>query len=978
VAWSFVGVSTAVNSTATAHTLTLPAGLRAGDLLVAIISSRIASTVSITLPAGWTRVAESKTNNVVAATTSAEASGMMAYIMVGDDSSAIPLTFTHPVAPSIAIGRTVAYRGGNVWSPFDVGIGAKTGTAVTAVSTTGLTTGEANELIVKGVCSGRNSAFSAHDAATDPTTSSGAGAVQTAAPIVGTWQERQDSLTTTGADTALAIADAIRGTAGATGNLTCTASVSGGHAQVAGAFKIEPIATPGGTPVQIIWSVGVLDFISSAANSGTVSSTINVPSDCELVVVGLKSWAGEAPYFTNMTFTKGGSDTAMTRVMTPDLFNSQRAGIFYLVSPDTGSNKSLKFDWEGTNAPGETPLISVTFWKNIDTASPVRSSGASLEALVSNAFPTRTSMLTAQDGDLVICFAGGDDPTFVEGSVDTWYNLDGIYQCITADTIRHDAAWGSFPPSANLYVGADAATNLQYGVCAAIVVKPKPAATPGTSTITQTGSATQFSAVTGNSGTLSVTVPADAQIAVVGVLGRSDDTGFFDTNMTLTKGGTDVAMTRIGPTGQTSAQTPVIYYLALPDTGAGKSLKYNWTGANVPPAGAEPTISVTYWKGIDTASPVRSSGWQGELAERFSAVTDTLTAQDGDLVVGFAGGYGPGSEGSIDTWYNLNTLSQWTFSGPHDAAWGTFAPSGDLKVGAIKATNLQYGVCAAIVLKSGGPTTVDGTLTVTDSPDTCVGWTGSVFWDAVLTATDTADAAAFTGTVAWTGILDVRDDADTAAFTGEVAWWAVLLATDPADIAAFTGDVIPVVEGTLLVTDAPDIADLTGDVVPYTAGILDATDDPDTASFAGTVEWWAVLDATDSPDIAAFTGVILIPLDGILDATDAADIAAFTGETITYIALAALETADTAVFNGLVLDGIGGVLDATEDADTASFISDVINNMTLDATDDPDIAAFTGTVLVAGTLTATDVPDTAAFTGAVTVPVPFTQTTLIG
>ena len=307
MAWSFVGVSAAVTVTTTAHALTEPAGTQAGDLLVAVISSRIASTTSITLPPGWTLVAESKTNNVVAAGVTSEASGMMAYIIRGDVdlASLSQLTFTHPVAPSVAMGRIVAYRGGNVWSPFDVGIGAKTGTSITAISTTGLTTDLANDLIVKGVCTGRASALSAHDAATDPTTSSGAGSVQTAAPIVGTWQERQDSSTTTGADTALAIADAIRGTAGATGALTCTSSVSGGHCQVAGAFRIEPIATPGSSSIAQTGSA--LDLaLSSAANSGTVSATITVPADAQIVVVGVKGWCGDANYFTSMTFHEGG------------------------------------------------------------------------------------------------------------------------------------------------------------------------------------------------------------------------------------------------------------------------------------------------------------------------------------------------------------------------------------------------------------------------------------------------------------------------------------------------------------------------------------------------------------------------------------------------------------------------------------------------------------------------------------------------
>ena len=80
MAWSIVGVSISVEVTATSHTLTVPAGIAAGDLLVACIASRIASTTSITLPTGgeWTLVGEQKANNILT-TSSALPSAMMAY-----------------------------------------------------------------------------------------------------------------------------------------------------------------------------------------------------------------------------------------------------------------------------------------------------------------------------------------------------------------------------------------------------------------------------------------------------------------------------------------------------------------------------------------------------------------------------------------------------------------------------------------------------------------------------------------------------------------------------------------------------------------------------------------------------------------------------------------------------------------------------------------------------------------------------------
>lgn len=246
--WEFVAVSGVVEVTATGHTLAEPSGAQPGDLLVAVISSRIASVISITLPAGWALVAEQKTNNTLT-NTNATASGMMAYIVRGV--SAPSYAFTHPAAPSVALGRVLCYRN-NQAAPLDTGTSFTTATNTTAVSGAGLTTAADNELIVAGFCGGQEATVTGFDAATDPGTDSGSGSNVTANPAVGAWQERADSNTTTGADTSLCLYDAVKVTAGATGSLTCTASLGAAHVVVAGAFKL---LTPWKAPVNVNQSV---------------------------------------------------------------------------------------------------------------------------------------------------------------------------------------------------------------------------------------------------------------------------------------------------------------------------------------------------------------------------------------------------------------------------------------------------------------------------------------------------------------------------------------------------------------------------------------------------------------------------------------------------------------------------------------------------------------------------------------------------
>jgi hypothetical protein len=266
MAWSIVGVSTSVEVTATSHTLTVPAGIAQGDLLVACISSRIASTTSITLPTGgeWTLIGEQKANNVLT-TSSALPSAMMAWCVRG--ASNPNLTFTHPTAPSVAIGHIVAYRGGVTASPRDgAAAAATTAINVTAVSLAGLTTTVANDLIVAMAAGGQEAAWTSFNA-TSP--SGASGAVDTTTAPSATWRKRAEIITTTGGDTSLGVFDAVKTAAGATGNFTVTASIAAGHSIVAGAFKIGVAVSASVTGQAVTASAGVATVSAAAMASVT-------------------------------------------------------------------------------------------------------------------------------------------------------------------------------------------------------------------------------------------------------------------------------------------------------------------------------------------------------------------------------------------------------------------------------------------------------------------------------------------------------------------------------------------------------------------------------------------------------------------------------------------------------------------------------------------------------------------------------------
>jgi hypothetical protein len=227
MAWDLIGVSTYAEVTSGNLTLNAPAGIAEGDLLVACIAYR--SNVAFTLPANWNLVATQQSSGDTDATQGI-ASGVMAWIIRGASNPSFVFTRT---GGDVAQGTILAYRG-HALSPYDTG-GAATRGTIGEPTLAAISTAQAGELLVAMVSSGDNSSMSKFDA-TDPSTASD-GTDTSTDPTEGTWIERFDRGSNSGADTGLAVADAVKAGSGSTGTLSADASATTRSVFIVGAFK---------------------------------------------------------------------------------------------------------------------------------------------------------------------------------------------------------------------------------------------------------------------------------------------------------------------------------------------------------------------------------------------------------------------------------------------------------------------------------------------------------------------------------------------------------------------------------------------------------------------------------------------------------------------------------------------------------------------------------------------------------------------
>lgn len=229
MAWGVPKLGATVEVASGDVALTEPASVAQGDLMIACIGYR--SNAAFTLPSGWSLVATQQSSGDTDATNGI-ASGVMAYIVRG--ASAPALTFTR-TAGDVAQGRIISYSGGHATAPYDTGSANTLASAAIAITASSITTAEAGELLVAMASHGDSHSSTSFAAATDPVTSSTT-TDTTNAPTAGTWRERSDVTTLTGADNGLGIADAVRATAGATGQFSVNSGGSARHVMIVGAF----------------------------------------------------------------------------------------------------------------------------------------------------------------------------------------------------------------------------------------------------------------------------------------------------------------------------------------------------------------------------------------------------------------------------------------------------------------------------------------------------------------------------------------------------------------------------------------------------------------------------------------------------------------------------------------------------------------------------------------------------------------------
>jgi hypothetical protein len=193
-------------------------------------------------------------------------------------------------------------------------------------------------------------------------------------------------------------------------------------------------------------------------------------------------------------------------------------------------------------------------------------------------------------------------------------------------------------------------------------------------------------------GSAAMTVPSDATMVIVAVTGYHDLFPHYFSNGSLTLGGQ--TMTAVAADGDATKHMGALFYLVNPPIG-NQTLAWDWLGdsSNVPSAGAR--IVYGFYKGVDTASPVRSSSGTQQASNPHA--TGSLAALSGDLIVAWVAAFSGGEELTF-TWQNAMEVSEFSVFEFADGAWAETSPTGAQTVSANGSVDTDAGI-AAIVLK---------------------------------------------------------------------------------------------------------------------------------------------------------------------------------------------------------------------------------------------------------------------------------------
>lgn len=245
-------------------------GLMENDLMVACIAYR--SNAAFTKPTNWLDVDSENSGNTTANSTGSIASGRMDYIIRGASAPSLVWTRT---GGDVARGKIFYYRappGSTITLDAAASVTmAANGTTVTLSG--GVTTTQANALLVGMVAGARSGSVSNFDAATEPTTASGS--LDPEGEVVpAEWSEREDASTTAGADVGHAVFDAVKSSGGSTGDITATHSADARHVMIVGAFVYSG-ADEAATASFTLTGQDVFSILGGAADAATFALTGN-------------------------------------------------------------------------------------------------------------------------------------------------------------------------------------------------------------------------------------------------------------------------------------------------------------------------------------------------------------------------------------------------------------------------------------------------------------------------------------------------------------------------------------------------------------------------------------------------------------------------------------------------------------------------------------------------------------------------------
>ena len=369
--WSAPVIGAPTNGGSGGGDLTLfePAGSQANDLLIAEISHP--GPGAFTAPAGWAQL-----NGVLGANT---AQASLSWWWIKRGASAPGLIFTR-AGGSSATGHVLRYRPSTGDFTFSDSVAVASNTvSTTHTLPTGLTTPVAGALVI-GAHALAAARATVSFAATDPSGASGATDLATD-PTAGQWIERLDYPRSAALAYAMAEADAIRASAGSTGDMVVTLDISAAAALGMAVFY-EGSGGSGDTltldeqPVRVYEGASGSASVTISGSHTGATDTIEVQIEDTLsgVVVAwqtLQSSVAAGAFSGSVTVPKGGMYIAKARKAGDTATNDAQAtlwGVGYVIG-GFGQSHMGNLITLGTGTPDSRAFIhNGSAWAAIPSA----------------------------------------------------------------------------------------------------------------------------------------------------------------------------------------------------------------------------------------------------------------------------------------------------------------------------------------------------------------------------------------------------------------------------------------------------------------------------------------------------------------------------------------------------------------------------------------------------------------------------------